>query len=44
MWLRLAALQGYRKAGENVKILTKKMTSEQLHDANQMVQDWKPKT
>ena len=43
MWLRLAAMKGYRHARKNVDVLAKKMTPEQLSDADQLVQEWKPK-
>jgi TPR repeat protein len=44
MWLCLAAMQGSRQASKNVDILIEKMTPEQLSDAKQLVEEWRPKT
>jgi len=43
MWLRLAARQGNRTAQKNIGILARKMTPEQISNAEQMVREWKPK-
>jgi TPR repeat protein len=44
VWLRLAAMQGHKLAQKNADTLAKKMTTEQLTDADQLLKTWKPKT
>jgi TPR repeat protein len=44
MWLFLAATQGNSRARKNFDLLAERMTPDQLSDANQMIQEWKPKT
>ncbi|WP_417433089.1 sel1 repeat family protein [Hoeflea sp.] len=42
MWFNLAAAQGADKAAENRDIVAKKMTRDQIAEAQRMAREWKP--
>jgi TPR repeat protein len=43
MWFNLAAAQGLVPAKENRDIAAKRMTSEQIAEAQRLAREWKPK-
>ena len=43
MWLNLAAAQGTEGAVKNRDIVAKKMTTDQLAEAQRLARDWQPK-
>lgn len=43
MWVTLAAAQGYEKAKKNRDKAAKRMTSEQISEAQRRAREWKPK-
>jgi len=43
MWVSLAAVQGYELAAQGLEILEKKMTPDQLAEAQRLAREWKPK-
>jgi len=44
MWFNLAAAQGVSDAATNRKLMTKKMTKEQISEAEKLLKDWKTRT
>ncbi len=43
MWVSLAAVQGYELAAQGLEILEKKMTPDQLAEAQRLAREWTPK-
>ncbi len=43
MWVTLAAAQGNKNAAKGLEILEKKMTPDQLAEAQRLAREWKPK-
>lgn len=43
MWYNLSSLQGYRNATNQVALVEKKMSPQQIEQAQEMVRDWQPK-
>jgi len=44
MWFNLAASQGDAKGMKNRDFITKKMTQQQIAEAQKLAAEWKPKT
>ena len=40
MWLNIAASRGHRKASKKLEYLTRKMTGDQLAEAQKLARDW----
>ena len=40
MWFNLAAAQGHERASENKKILRERMTTDQIAEAERLIQEW----
>jgi TPR repeat protein len=43
MWVNFAAAQGHEKAKKFLDYLAKRMTSEQIAEAQRLAREWKPK-
>jgi TPR repeat protein len=43
MWVNLSAAQGYEEAKNGGDVIAKRMTSEQIAEAQRLARDWKPK-
>jgi uncharacterized protein len=42
MWYNLSALQGHEGARSQINLLEKRMSPQQIEQAQEMVSDWKP--
>ena len=43
IWFNLAAAQGHEKANKNRDLIAKRMTSEQIAEAQRLAREWRPK-